>query len=297
MTYTITHREKAIITAAAKYFCSNRKIYCRVRTHYDVARASVICSPNALLYPPESELDLCVMDELKGKVEFDLTPAGDAEVQVYVYLADWCSLADTIRAVWKDGVLVSVGGIVASSLAMRIDQKAANAKARKVRTNRYTPDQIARLEAAIANDPAELRRPTGFATTGRKHNCGVVALAALTGAPYALAEDAVWKATSRDNNLTNREKWDGRCYLVQDWPVAAAMLGVTLKLHSARRQKVSTLMRDLDPSKTYAIMTRGHVVTVRAGLIMDQVSSGTPAQRAGEANKMVKAYWSVDIAN
>ena len=298
--HTITPREKAIITAAAKYFCSNRKINCRVRTHYDMERVTTICSPNALLYTdPFCSLDIADMNDLAGQIDFDLTPDGAAEIQIYVYLSDWHSLADTIRAVWASGVLVSVGGIVAASLAVRIDQKAALAKERKANRKmrgRYDIAAAASLEAsARTGDPAELKRPTGFATTLRKNNCGVVALAAMTGVTYAAAEDAIWASISAHEKSAKRETWDGSCRLMRDWPAAAKTLGIEgLTHHKPRRVSVKTLMKDISPHKAHAVMTRGHVVTVKAGLIMDQAGSGDTSERGREARKMVTGYWTLD---
>jgi len=159
------------------------------------------------------------------------------------------------------------------------------------------PEEIAQLEYAAAADPAPLQRPKGFASTGKRGNCAIVAFATLTGVDYRAAEDAIWASmqTRKRNTRFDRAAWGGECWPELDYLPAAKALGVVgLKRHKVRRQQVKSFARHTDPSKLTVLMVTRHAMTLKAGLLMDQQGSMPVADRERRSKQFVTEIWTME---
>lgn len=115
-----------------------------------------------------------------------------------------------------------------------------------------------------------LRQPVGFDATGKSHNCQIVALAALTGLPYADCEDAFYALHVQRGLHPNRAKWTGTTFL-GDLPKAARRLGVNVQTFTPPRPcTFRTLAARLPRGVTCVVITTGHALAVRHGVAIDQ---------------------------
>lgn len=128
-----------------------------------------------------------------------------------------------------------------------------------------------------------LQVPDGYDATGKRNNCAIVAFAALTGTPYRDAENAIWESIRLSGDRSRRGAWSGYCWPGRDWRAAARALGIKgLRFdESAAGQTVARFAKTADPEKTYVIRVRGHAMTLKAGLLMDQAGVAPVAQKAG----------------
>ena len=121
----------------------------------------------------------------------------------------------------------------------------------------------------------KLETPQGYAGTGKDQNCGIIALAYLTGLPYAEVEDYVWadRLKHYPTRAKSRERWKGRMWARVQYHRILGDLGIAFELANMNRKgKVATLVdwEILKAGVTYTIGFRGHVVTYLDGWVMDQ---------------------------
>jgi hypothetical protein len=299
MTHTIRANEHRLINEGISYLWGSG-LSAEVRIHYDASGATDLHSANALLFPSVADLDLAVTDPLASFPEFDLTPEGDALLDLYIYHPARRRYCGNLAVVWKDGKLHAIGDVRVEYLAERYAQRRAYRKqCRELRAKRHLrePDEIAMLEYAAAADPAPLQRPKGFASTGKLGNCAIIAFATLTGVDYRAAEDAIWASmqTRKRNTRSNRAAWNGCCWPELDYLPAAEALGVTgLTRHKILRQQVKTFARRQSGPRAFILMVTRHAMTLKAGLLMDQQGSMPVADRERRSKQFVTEIWTME---
>jgi len=118
--------------------------------------------------------------------------------------------------------------------------------------------------------------PDGFVPEQHRHLgcCGVLAVAMLADVPFQTAWDALLSLQPRP------KRWRGGTTHTQRLK-ALALLGVaTESAQGLPRRTLATIVRStlLEPGVTYMVRVRGHVVTVRNGIVVDQAGALPIAQ-------------------
>jgi hypothetical protein len=117
-------------------------------------------------------------------------------------------------------------------------------------------------------------------------NCGVVAVAACAGVPYATAWDRLKCITAR---RTRGRTWTGGTFY-HERTVALAELGVDYTVHHLGRGMLfrTWARTQAKPGVTYMVTITGHVVTYRDGVFMDQSGSG-PVETSSVGRKRMRS--------
>src|SRR3546814_8916081 len=102
--------------------------------------------------------------------------------------------------------------------------------------------------------------------------CGVLAVAIMADVPFQRAWDTLKPMQKRPG------AWKGKTY--HHHRIAAlAILGHSAETATpTRRRTLTTVVKSLEPGRTYMVRVRGHVVTVRNGIVVDQ-SGAHPIDR------------------
>lgn len=140
-----------------------------------------------------------------------------------------------------------------------------------------------------------LMRPEGYAATGKRGNCSIVAFSVLTGVPYRAAEDAFWRSCVELGYYRHRSRWSGGVSTFKQWPIVSERLGVPLACDLLPvKRKLSTLVRGgrFKPGVTYAVRVSRHVVTYRDGVVLDQ-NGAKDAAMARVWKQFVTHIWTV----
>jgi hypothetical protein len=231
--------------------------------------------------------DLADLYGMRDFTELELVD-GDAEVDLYIYRQG--SLQCNADAVWRNGRLHTVDSIAASSLGQLLDNRKRNTTRRKGIRKHNRLARLAERAASAASDPAALPRPDGFADSGRSGNCAIVALASLTGVAYPKVEAAVWADIAKRGLRKHKGRWNGATWTDLQYPTVSAKLGKRLKQTRIDRQQLKTLFSKLDPAKKYAVQLTRHIVTVHAGLVMDQ-QGAYPIAQCWCRTKVARSVW------
>lgn len=118
-----------------------------------------------------------------------------------------------------------------------------------------------------------LTLPTGF-EPGKRGDCGIVALAVITGAQYA----AVWDWFRANWPAGRGPRWRGTTYH-SEYVKCAAKFGT--RLHRMRFRKplltvVNWADRHTVAGRTYLVRVNGHVGIIKDGLWLDNGRAGKP---------------------
>jgi hypothetical protein len=115
-------------------------------------------------------------------------------------------------------------------------------------------------------------------------NCGIVSVATLAGIPYRDAERVFILLHKRRDFTSVWERLDAFAYLG---------MGVREEMHY--RSPMPTLRKWLtttyDPAHNYSVTITGHVLTIKDGLVLDQVyRMGIPTAQSPHKRKRVQSH-------
>lgn len=128
---------------------------------------------------------------------------------------------------------------------------------------------------------------TGHLGPSDRPNCGVTAVAVVSGRPFNEVFEFIKGHAGRTGN------WQGRTRLVERLAALDAFqvpyeVVFRYQLRGQRRTRLSTLIRWLDPNATYLMDVTGHSFVLRGGKIVDQYRRDwTPVSQVRFRNKLV----------
>ena len=117
-------------------------------------------------------------------------------------------------------------------------------------------------------------------------NCGVIAVAVLSGRTYREVEDLFREKFGRT------AKWRGRT-LATERTRALIRLGLTVQRTYAARRTTMKMWLDThyDPDKTYELTITGHAVAIKDGLLCDQqFTHGVDPRKSTYLRKYVRSW-------
>lgn len=127
-----------------------------------------------------------------------------------------------------------------------------------------------------------LKYPDGYTGTSRDPHCGVLAVAICAGVSFETA----WDIFKSYRTPRQRARWRGATNW-QERDLALLQLKVDYGTLAVRRQTLLAFVRDVaKPGETYMVRVRGHVVTVRDGMVIDQTACA-PASKHPSRRKFI----------